>query len=374
MLLASIMIISISLNSTNASRAIDDAIGDAIGEFKTSPRTEYTTDTFIDVDENQWYAPSVKLAYELGIMTSKEGRMFDPNGSVLISEAVAMAARVHSIYSGSDPDFASGTPWYQAYVDYAIDNKIIQIGDVFNYNKMATRAEMAYIFANSVPTNELTEINKIETIPDVKETAGYGQYVYRLYRAGILTGNDSIGTFSPVANATRAQAAAIIARVVAPDERRVFSIDAPAIIPDEKPKLQVDAGHEAHPGKVLYKGIPVNTIHDGQFEAALGAPLNKQESGGDTYYYYDGLEISVYQPNGMVFSMVATDPSLFTYNGISLDKNRTELIGIFGDLVYEGWLNDKVNTYSVQYYISGLINFEMSGPDEKAEFIVFLIN
>ena len=236
LLFAYILIISITPIITFASNAHDDAIGG----FRDSPRIEYTADIFVDVDENAWYSASIMHVYELGIMSGKGDRMFDPFGSVLVSEAVAMAARVHSIYNGGSADFATGTPWYQVYVNYAIENRIIQAGDFSDYNKMATRAEMVYIFSNSVPVDELAEINTIEALPDVTETARFGQNVYRLYRAGVLTGNDGAGTFTPDANITRAQAAAIIVRVVIPSERRIFSIDAPVIAPDNNISFQID--------------------------------------------------------------------------------------------------------------------------------------
>jgi len=40
-----------------------------------------------------------------------------------------------------------------------------------------------------------------------------------LYKAGVVAGSDSIGTFNPGANITRAEAAAIISRVILKDTR-----------------------------------------------------------------------------------------------------------------------------------------------------------
>jgi len=37
-----------------------------------------------------------------------------------------------------------------------------------------------------------------------------------LYKAGVLAGNDSIGTFNPGSNITRAEASAIVSRVILP--------------------------------------------------------------------------------------------------------------------------------------------------------------
>ena len=353
LLLTCMMIISIALNITNVSGAIDDAIGG----FNISPRTEYTKDTFIDIDENQWYAPSIMLVYELGIMSGKGDRMFDPYGSVLISEAVAMAARVHSIYNGGATDFPTGTPWYQVYVDYAIENSIIQIDDFSDYNKMATRAEMVYIFSNSVPLDEYTEINTIETLPDITETARFGQNVYRLYRAGILTGNDSFGTFTPDANITRAQAAAIIVRVVIPSERRMYSIDTPAsmsnvILFDSKPILK-------------WIGSSVADLRDG-----LGSPDFEGVvwEGGTYGYSYDGINF-IKSDNAEVITHIFGTPSLLMCNGTTLDKNRDGLVSLLGSPVFEDWFdNYGEDGYYIKFIIQGIYiaTFYMYSPNEQA--------
>jgi hypothetical protein len=85
---------------------------------------------------------------------------------------------------------------------------------------------MAYIFANCIPASELLEINSVVYLPDVidariysSDLLMYGDSIFTLYRAGVLAGNDKIGTFYPHINITRAEAAAIICRLVLPLER-----------------------------------------------------------------------------------------------------------------------------------------------------------
>ena len=95
-------------------------------------------------------------------------------------------------------------------------------------SRAATRAEMAYIFTNSLPSVEFAMQNTVNSLPDVRggsaltpgqpETPHYAAIVM-MYVAGMLAGNDDAGTFSPGANITRAEAAAIISRVILPDTR-----------------------------------------------------------------------------------------------------------------------------------------------------------
>ncbi len=184
---------------------------------------------FSDVNEAEWYGTqrtgAVRDAVNLGIMAGNGDGTFAPKNGILLSEAIKMAAVVHNIYVGSVHEFTQGTPWYQTYVDYAIEHEIIEQDDFSDYTRMATRAEMAYIFANAVPANAqygedpMNEINRIEfaDIPDIDGTGVYDSYILLLYRAGIVQG-DSNG-FRGNDNITRAEAAAIIIRIAQAAER-----------------------------------------------------------------------------------------------------------------------------------------------------------
>lgn len=214
----------------------EDSSADDDGVFSTDA-AEYTG--FTDVDESLWYGTEqqgvVKTAVELGIMNGYIDGTFAPDSNIKLSEAVKMAAIVHSIYAGDDYVFnQSEVVWYDTYVNYAIDEGIIQEDDFSDYAQYATRAEMAYIFCNAVPESYLEEINPDFTISDVvligSETQVKTEYafqIYYLYQAGVLTGDDAeTRAFRPDDNISRAEAAAIISRLCLPDTRVSFaSID-----------------------------------------------------------------------------------------------------------------------------------------------------
>jgi len=183
----------------------------------------YSAGQFRDVDENAWYGnnreKSIAAAYEYGLMRGSAAATFNPTGNITIAEAIAIAARVRSIYSGGSGEFAQGSVWYQTYVDYAIANGIISANAFSNYGKAAARAEMAYIFSRALPDNEFVSQNTVNSLPDVNGGTSYNAAVFMLYRAGVLSGSDNLGTFNPDNNITRAEAAAIISRVILPDTR-----------------------------------------------------------------------------------------------------------------------------------------------------------
>ena len=164
--------------------APDVSFKDAIGGFKTSPKAGYTVGLFTDVNENQWYGTNnqgvIKKAYELGIMGGRGNGVFQPTGNLTLGEAVKMAAVVHNIYNGHSGNFQQGTPWFQVYVDYAIANGIISPGGFSNYGKVATRAEMAYIFSRCVPQWEFAAINEVNSLPDVSKGSQYSDNIFML--------------------------------------------------------------------------------------------------------------------------------------------------------------------------------------------------
>jgi len=183
----------------------------------------YTSGLFADVDENQWYGfkqqKVIANAYEYGLMKGNSAITFNPSGNMTIAEAITVAVRVHNIYNGGDGVFVQGAVWYQVYVDYAVANGIITATTFSDYTKTATRAEMAFIFSSSLPAAEFASQNTVNSLPDVNSGTAYNSAIIMLYKAGVLGGSDAAGTFKPGDNITRAEAAAIISRVILPGER-----------------------------------------------------------------------------------------------------------------------------------------------------------
>jgi len=183
----------------------------------------YLPGTFNDVDESAWYAKDVAACYKLGLMEGKGEGKFDPQGNISVAEALTMAARVNKIYNGESPVIENtGTNWYDGAVAYAISKRIIYGDEFKELTRPATRAELAYIFANTLPDSEFKELNNISELPDVTHETKYNYEIFKLYNAGIVTGSDQNLTFWPDANISRAEVAAIITRVAKPEARKII--------------------------------------------------------------------------------------------------------------------------------------------------------
>jgi len=188
----------------------------------------YRSGQFSDVNEELWFGYNrdrvIANVFEYGLMRGSSATTFNPSGNVTLAEAIAISARVHSIYTTGTANFTQSSPWHQVYVDYAIANNIISAGGFTNIGRGATRAEMAYIFANALPQSEFTRRNTVNSLPDVGSTTPFNASIILLFQAGVITGNDAAGTFLPNNNISRAEASAIISRVILPETRAIGGV------------------------------------------------------------------------------------------------------------------------------------------------------
>ena len=173
---------------------------------------------YADVAEGAWYADAAQVCYEVGLITGTDTG-FSPDKVLTVGEVAAIAARMNEAITGdpipmATPKPGETLPWYFSYVKYLEDLGI----DVPDPEKQATRQEFVSILAAVVPEEMLSPINTITTLPDTKDEA-----VLRFYNAGILTGVDDWGTFAANNSLTRAETAAMVARVARTDLRQTFT-------------------------------------------------------------------------------------------------------------------------------------------------------
>lgn len=222
---------------------------------------DYPAGKFTDVAASSWYAESVQRAYELDLVKGSSGNTFSPTQNLTISSTLALACRLHSIYHTGKADFVQGDPWYQVYVDYAVENGIITKGQFTDYNANATRRQFAGILVKALPADELKAINTIEDgdIPDLAAGSANYEDIYTLYRAGILTGSDKYGTFLPETPIDRASVATIVSRMALPDQRRQVTLEEKPVtvtaITLDKTTLALQQGES---GKLTASVTPAN--------------------------------------------------------------------------------------------------------------------
>ncbi len=171
---------------------------------------------FSDISPEDWFADDILTARKKGLIEGTGDNNFNPMGDVTVAEAVTMAARMYEKHFGakitSIPN--DGSKWYSDYILYAIAAGIINHDDFKDYERSATRAEMAYIFAGVLKNADLPGTTADELyIPDVDIKHKYFNQIQLLYKLDILGGVDDIGTFLPENNVTRAESGVIMLRV-----------------------------------------------------------------------------------------------------------------------------------------------------------------
>lgn len=201
-----------------------------VGLNNFSKSNNYVSGQFVDVPDDTWYADKIATAYQYGLMYGTSDTVFNPEGNITIAEAIAVACRLHSIYTNNNAEFPNNGVWYQSYVNYALNNHIIA-GPYADYSLPISRGEFAIIITGAFPREALSAINTIPdgAVPDVAKINKCYDSVYCLYRAGILSGVDSQGTFKPNDSITRAEVSTVLGNMVDTSLRKTFILEASSL-------------------------------------------------------------------------------------------------------------------------------------------------
>lgn len=192
------------------------------------PLTRGKLPKFSDVSQKEWYALWVDIAYNVGLISGVGNNRFHPDGTMSIAETLQLAATIESRYRDDSFHKSSGQTkpyWYTGAVNYCVASGIIRSGQFTqsDYERPATRLEMAQIFAATSPVKNMPVLNhsvRVRVfIPDILPTSEGADAVYSLYEKGLLSGVDSNLTFNPKGTMTRAEAAALASRIARAEQR-----------------------------------------------------------------------------------------------------------------------------------------------------------
>ncbi len=185
------------------------------GAEAVEPPVETYEFPFTDVPDGAWYRSDVETAHKNGLINGKSATLYCPGDNMSIAEAVKLAACMNKLYHEGSVTLTNGSPyWYSSYVTYATDNWIL-LREYEDYDALITRSEFVNIFYYALPSGEYPEINTVGdgAIPDVAMWDPYASLIYQFYRAGILVGSDSAGTFNQSSYIMRSEVAAILTRM-----------------------------------------------------------------------------------------------------------------------------------------------------------------
>lgn len=195
------------------------------------PRQRTYEGQFTDLDPASWYYGYAVSCYEYGLFNGR-GNGFDPDADITLGELLALSARIHAAYAGDTiSEETDGLPWFTPYVLY-LDERGILDNSIADWVEPATRAQLAAIFALTLPETCYSAPNDALVtqahasggyIPDVTAQTPYSSQILWMYRQGLLGGMDDYGSYWPDRTTTRAEVAAVVMRIVEPSLRITLS-------------------------------------------------------------------------------------------------------------------------------------------------------
>ena len=188
--------------------------------FKGSKYLDDVSLPFSDVSEDAWYYPYVALAYSYGIISGKSETAFDPNAGLTCAETAKIAACIHRQNLYGDTEFKPmGENWYDTFVDYCYKEGIIEEYISFDWNKNATRAQVAYLFSRCDTEPYFINDVPMTDIPDITKDTPFADEILDLYNKGVAVGSNEYYAYYPFSDVKRSEAAALISRILCPEMR-----------------------------------------------------------------------------------------------------------------------------------------------------------
>lgn len=167
--------------------------------------------------EGHWAEEYIQELAERNVIEGMDDGLFHPEESVTNSQFVTML--IKSRYGEMTQGEGS---WYSVYMDFALQNGIISDLETEFPGNAITRQSVARIIHELLlkACNEPDEDNwqDAEVLPDLYSCHTCVMHIAQVYVKGIMTGRDD-GAFHLTDTLTRAEAAAVIMRVIEPSLR-----------------------------------------------------------------------------------------------------------------------------------------------------------
>lgn len=132
--------------------------------------------------------------------------------------------------------------------------------------------------------------------------------------------------------------------------------------------LEATYQYDQYLSELLYNDLPVSTFFDYTIDdimEAWGEPIDEGYYNGGEYYGYEGGIAFIPDYNTGAINYIIGHPSIFEIDGVALDKNRAELIDLFGNPTEEYW-GDDYEPYMIYEHSNYSIWFNMSNEDSEA--------
>lgn len=350
---------------------ITDVTKDVLGEL-----VDLVTEKFSDVKKSAWYIDTIAALVGLGILDGYPDGTLKPNGTLQVDEFTKMlvSSLGYEVENGS-------SYWASTWIAKAEELGLVKSGE-FNtsaYKKPINRGQMARMIVRAMEVNGerdypsdmkdySSQLNDYNSIP-----TQYKEYVLKAYVKGIVTGYGEVpnATFKYNNNATRAEAATMIVRLLDEEQRKVpVKVKVGGINTIESLGLKVQPisnyGKVFVDPKGFYKQQEVVIIKKSHFPLQIGVDSYLQLK--DLHVSQDRKEITLttkaVRLNGEVATSIGSFCLATKKDGISRWRNalKTEKLS---DGSIKGWFD--VIAYTDDRIDPNFKNFTLN----SVEYIVF---
>ena len=186
--------------------------------------------TFSDVPEKHWAHTAIMNMTEKGMFKGTSHAVngvgtFSPDAPM--SRAAFIPVMVRYLYPNEIPAAVAGQRWWEPYAAVAKAHGLVVDEELADMDAAMLRQEMAVVLVRAaeqqgesvsllVNTKHIADYDKIEST--------YRTYVRKCFTLGLIAGIDKKGTFAPLGEMNRAQAATVIYRLMNPATRAAVDL------------------------------------------------------------------------------------------------------------------------------------------------------
>ena len=178
-------------------------------------------DLFKDLSQTEWARTAVETLAKEGVINGKGNGIFAPNDNVTREEFVKMLILAFDLEAeGNDVTFADADPnaWYYKYIVSGVKQGIVNgiSAEYFGIGQRITRQDMAALIYRAAVLDGTVAFYHAHDVSfsDEAKISDYAKEpIMKLAEANFLNGMGD-GTFAPLANCTRAEAAVALYNVL----------------------------------------------------------------------------------------------------------------------------------------------------------------
>ncbi|TYQ16900.1 UNVERIFIED_CONTAM: aryl-phospho-beta-D-glucosidase BglC (GH1 family) [Acetivibrio alkalicellulosi] len=199
----------------------EEPIDEDVIEQETEEMPGSDGDKIFFSDVSGWYEESVNLLAQRNIIIGKSKGIFAPYDNVTRAEFAQILANLAqadlSVYEQSVFEDVHSTDWFNGAVQWAYEKGIVKgYNGNFDPNANISRQDMAVmikLYAENIVNYDFQNGEELDFADDNQISEYAKPAVYAMRNAGIITGRGN-NVFDPKANASRAEAATMIALLI----------------------------------------------------------------------------------------------------------------------------------------------------------------